>query len=287
MVTAPPWAAADPALTGYPAGNLSYPLGYPPPDPPPPTEESWMGFEAHGRQPRWGIPDIFLGLACWIVVQIIFAIGAVLVTGSEKGVVVNTVALVGSWVGMVGYLVFISRFKGLGSLRADFGWRFKWIDPVIGLGAGIVTIFVSVGVRYAVAAAFGSEPAGNAEQIFGGAQNNKAAVVVLALMAAIGAPIVEELFFRGLALRAVERRLGAIVGVMAPSLLFALLHWQGGPIGGTLSLVSGILVYGTIFAIVTRWTGRLGPSIFAHMTINSIASALLLYSVFTCGTISC
>lgn len=246
-----------------------------------------MAFDPNGPQPRWGMPDILLGLACWIGVQLIFAIAAVLVVGNDK-VVIGIAGLFGSWVGMVGYLLLISRWKGLGSLRADFGWAFRWIDPLLGVGVGILTLFVSVLVRFGVAAVFGEEPAGNAEQIFGDVRDNKAAVVVLALMAAIGAPIVEELFFRGLALRAIERRLGPIVAIVGSSLVFAMLHWQlEATLGGVLSLVAGILVYGTFFALVTRATGRLGPATFAHMTINSLASAILVYSVFSCGSLSC
>src|SRR5206468_2762804 len=83
---------------------------------------------------------------------------------------------------VAGYGVFISHRKGLRSVRRDFGWDFRWVDPLIGFGVGIVTIIISGIVRVIVAQAF-SEPAGsNAERIFGSAENNHVALVILAMM---------------------------------------------------------------------------------------------------------
>jgi membrane protease YdiL (CAAX protease family) len=59
------------------------------------------------------------------------------------------------------------------------------------------------------------------------------------------------------------------------------LHWQPGSFGSTVSLVSGILIYGLVFGTAARYFRRLGPSTFAHMTINTLASAFLLYTVFS------
>jgi membrane protease YdiL (CAAX protease family) len=239
-----------------------------------------MGFTPlPGEHPRWGMPDILIGLLCWLLLQILVVLPIVALTKDET--VISIGGLIGGWIGMVGYLVFISRRKGLKSLRRDFGWDFRWVDPLIGFGLGIATIIVAGIVRVVVAQMF-SEPAGsNAERIFGGAEKNHALLLVLAMMAGIGAPIVEELFFRGLALRAIAKRFGTTVGIIGSSLVFAVLHWQPGSFGSTVSLVSGILIYGLVFGGAARFFRRLGPSTFAHMTINTLASAFLLYTVFS------
>jgi membrane protease YdiL (CAAX protease family) len=292
----PPWpaAAAPPNLAAYPPSPAAYPanpVGAPPSPvgapvgaygwtPAPvaePTRSAWMGFT--DEQPRWGMPDILLGLLCWLLAQILIVLPVAAVTKDET--VISIAGLIGGWVGMVGYLVLISRRKGLKSLRRDFGFDFKAIDPLLGFGLGIVTIIVSGIVRVIVAQLF-SEPAGsNAERIFGGAENNHALLLVLAMMAGIGAPIVEELFFRGLALRSIDRRFGTVAGIIGSSLVFSVLHWQPGSFGSTVSLVSGILIYGLVFGTAARYFRRLGPSTFAHMTINTLASAFLLYTVFS------
>jgi hypothetical protein len=238
-----------------------------------------MGFDPLAPAPRWGMPDILLGLLAWLLLQIAGVLAISLFTSDAA--VLSIGGLAASWVGMVGYLVFISRRKGYRSLAVDFGFRFQWIDPVLGFGIGLATLFASAIVRVIIASLFSEAPEGNAERIFGAVQDNKVALVVLALMAAIGAPLVEELFFRGLALRAISRRLGDVAAVLGSSLIFAVLHFQGGTTASVLGLFLGILIYGLVFAVTARLSGRLGPSVFAHMTINGLAAAVLIYTTFS------
>ncbi len=302
---APPNAGYPPA-TGYPA-STGYPAaaGYPYPGAPYPgapypgsgdpgspypggpieaptygkPSARWMAFDPTKRPPRWGMPDILLGLIVWFAASVVFVIGAEIAVPDNKGLV-NIIALFGGWVGMVGYVFFCSKVKGQGTLRDDFGFRFRWFDPFLGFAVGFGTLIVAGIASQVVANLFSAPQGNNRDEIFVD-QTNKPIVVITALMAAIGAPIVEELFFRGLTLRAVERRLGAVAGVIGSAVLFAMLHWQPGELGSTASLVTGILTYGLVFAVVTRWQGRIGPSICAHMTINGIASGVLLYEIFT------
>lgn len=235
-----------------------------------------MNFDPERRVPWWGMPDIVLGLLAWFIATIAFIIPAMLVT--EDKAIVNIVGLVGSWGGMVGYLFLVSRWKGQGSIVRDFGFRFRWFDPLLGIVAGFVTVIIVGIVVSVVAALFDSPPGGNADAVFQD-QSNLTLVIITALMASIGAPLVEELFFRGLVLRSIEKRLGPIVGVIGSATIFGLLHYPGGNVGSAVSLVVGIGVMGLIFALLTRWQGRLGPSIFTHMTINGLASVQLIATV--------
>ena len=235
-----------------------------------------MNFDPERPVPRWGMPDIVLGLLVWFVATIAFIIPVLLVTDDKA--VVNIVGLVGSWAGMVGYLVLVARWKGQGSVIKDFGLRFRWFDPLLGIVAGFVTVIVVALVVTGVANLFGAPPGENADTVFQD-KSNLTLVIITALMASIGAPLVEELFFRGLVLRSIEKRLGPIVGVIGSATIFGLLHYPGGNTGSAVSLVVGIGVMGTVFALLTRWQGRLGPSIFTHMTINTLASVQLVAEV--------
>jgi membrane protease YdiL (CAAX protease family) len=307
-----PWGAPpDPAAPqgwrpppgyppGYPQGpapgagyGYGYDHGYAPPGPygyvwdpawgpAPKASERWMGFDPfQPKQPRWGMPDILLGLLAFLVASIAVSIPVLLLTKS-KGIL-GIVGLLGSWTGMVGYLWFVSRKKGLGTFRDDFGFRFQWIDPLLGFGMGLFTIFLAGIVGNVVAKIFESERGSNVDQIFDD-KSSAAIVVITAILAAVGAPIVEELFFRGLTLRSIERRLGPTAGIIGSAAVFGLLHFNGGSLGSALSLVSAITIFGLVFAFLTRWQGRLGPSIFAHMTINSLAAGITVYKYFG-GTI--
>jgi membrane protease YdiL (CAAX protease family) len=252
-----------------------------------------MDFDLARPAPRWGMPDILIGLVLFLIGSVVFAIAAAVVyltvagnidlanDPTAKGVI-NIVGLAGSWVGMVGWLFYCSRRKGQRSFRRDFGFRMRWFDPLVGFGVGIATLIVANLVATIVTAPFHTEAATNSDSLFGG-QTNTAVVIITALMAAIGAPIVEELFFRGLTLRAIEKRFGWITGVIGSAALFGILHWTTSDTtdaAATLGLVAAIAVYGLSFALIDRALKRLGPSIFAHMTINGIAAAYLLYTYF-------
>jgi membrane protease YdiL (CAAX protease family) len=93
---------------------------------------------------------------------------------------------------------------------------------------------------------------------------------VLAVLVCVGSPFVEELFFRGLLLRALlgsfqelGRRLGPAVSIVVTALVFALVHFEA------LQFL-GLAGFGVVLGILAWRTGRLGPSIVAHMAFNTV-----------------
>jgi len=264
----PGWPPYDPYAWGAPGGAVPQP------------SPAWMEFPPDRPPPRWGIGDLFFGLAAWFIASLVFAIPAVVTSGGsgELTGVWSIVALAGSWTGMIGWLVYASRRKGFGTLARDFGFRFRWVDPFIGFGAGFVTLIVTGIVAQVIGQLAGEAPANNTEAIFGGQEGNSLGLVLLAIGAAIGAPIVEELFFRGLALRAIERRFGPIVGIIGSTVVFALLHFQLGTVVSSITLLVIIGGYAVVLAVLARFFRRLGPAIFAHMTINAISVLVLVYT---------
>ena len=87
----------------------------------------------------------------------------------------------------------------------------------------------------------------------------------------LGAPISEELFFRGLVLRSVEKRFGATIGVAASTVAFVLPHYTYVAWRETLVIFVAIGIVGLALGLVVQRTGRLGPAIIAHMVFNSVA----------------
>lgn len=92
-------------------------------------------------------------------------------------------------------------------------------------------------------------------------------LVALIIVVVIGAPIVEELMYRGLLQGAAVRRLNDAVAVVVVAAFFALIHfrWVEFP---------GLFVFGLILGVCALRTGRLGMSIAAHLAFN--ATGLLL-----------
>jgi membrane protease YdiL (CAAX protease family) len=304
--SAPPYGAG-PAPVGPdgpwswsgPWNDLRYDpsLGYLAPVAPAPTPRpgtvfwpktiAWMGIDP--QRSRWGIPDIVIALVAFFVGGIILGGAVFVIGGAATGLgvrafidqyagIINIISLFGQWGAVVGFLVLIARLKGSGSLRRDFGLAFSWWDPLIGAGAAVVTLLVSGMVQVVVAYLTGAPPASNSEAIFGDVVDNKPLLIVTVLLASIGAPLVEELLFRGLVLRALEKRLGAVVAVIGSSLIFGALHLFGGPVS-PIALLAGITVYGLVFALLTRWWCRLGPAVFTHIWVNTLASAFVLVPI--------
>jgi membrane protease YdiL (CAAX protease family) len=96
-----------------------------------------------------------------------------------------------------------------------------------------------------------------------------AGVLLLVLIVVIAAPIVEEIFFRGLLLRALERRIGTPLAVVVSSAMFAATHFQ-------VLQLPALFVFGLVAAVLYVRTGRLGPGIVAHLAFNATAVYALL-----------
>ena len=96
-----------------------------------------------------------------------------------------------------------------------------------------------------------------------------AEVILLVLMVVVGAPIIEELFFRGLLMRSIQARWNDGLALVASSLFFASVHFQ--PLQ-----IPGLFTFGLIAGTCAQRTGRLGMSIFAHAAFNGTAVVALL-----------
>ena len=94
-------------------------------------------------------------------------------------------------------------------------------------------------------------------------------MVLLVLMVCVGAPIVEELVYRGLVAGVVRRPLQPGVAWLAASALFALIHFR--PVE-----YPGLLVIGLVCGFCALATGRLGMAIACHIGFNVTGLLLAL-----------
>lgn len=234
--------------------------------------------------------DIVLGLLFIIAAVIVATIVAVAITGLDTlealaegdlsgtdAVVFLALTTVAQALAMGFWPVLVARWKGTG-VAADFGWRFNVVDIAYGLGVGSAMLFLAAVVNFGVSALVGLDPAADEAtntQVVSDAADGPALVIIL-LAAVVFAPIVEELFFRGLCLRAIERRFGTVAGVLVSSLLFTLPHFTNPSLAGTAVLFSAIFTVGLVLAVLTVKTGRLGGAVLAHAVFNAVGVAATL-----------
>jgi membrane protease YdiL (CAAX protease family) len=179
------------------------------------------------------------------------------------------------WTGYLGAPVYAARVKGRG-LVEDFKLRMEPLDIPKGIGAGLATQLVAVPLLYllifAITDAVGwdlsHDISGAARELVDKA-GDPVGVVLLVLITVVLAPPIEELFFRGLLLRSIERRFGRRWALWGSSIVFGAVHLQ------PLQFPALVLV-GLVLGWLTLRTDRLGPAIWAHVAFNGVATITLL-----------
>ena len=178
------------------------------------------------------------------------------------------------WTPLVLVPIWLSRRRGTGSLKADYGLEIRRSDFAFGLVGSFVARGASVLVALPLYAAFNdsvkSPQIGRPiDQLRG------VAFLAFAFVAVIGAPIVEEFFFRGLIQTRLVGRWGAVKGIAATSVLFGAAHligWQGPQ---SLLAAASIAGGGAVLGYLRNHTGRLGTSMVAHALFNLFVVAIV------------
>lgn len=225
----------------------------------------------------WGLGDAAVG---WIVAQVGGLLAFSLVVALSGVDPDNTddlslgwVALgqVGLWAGLLGIPVFAARFKGNGVVR-DFGLRFEGRDWFTGSLTGLVTQLVFVPLLYLPIFTLFDISSEKLEEPARGLTDRATdplGVTLLVLIVGLGAPIIEEIFYRGLLQRAITNRWGVWPGIVGSAVLFAGSHFQA-------LQFPALVLLGLILAYMTARSGRLGPAIFAHIAFNMVTVVFLV-----------
>jgi membrane protease YdiL (CAAX protease family) len=105
------------------------------------------------------------------------------------------------------------------------------------------------------------------------------ALAVFVIVAAVVAPFVEELFFRGFLFGVYSRRQPIWLAYLVSSLLFTILHLEPARMNASqmAGLSIGIFLLALLLAWLYRYTGSLYPGMVAH-AVNNAAAALLFYA---------
>lgn len=219
---------------------------------------------------RWGLGDAAAGFLAGFFLSVVCGSLWVAATGNDKVTLgLTTVTLLGQWAGMGGAVAVACTRKGSGSLTADFGLRIEARDVAPGLAAGVLSQLVLVPLLYLPLHLLGfrmdvSEKARGVTDLGRGA-----GIALLAALIVIGAPFAEELFFRGLLLRSVARRLGPRWALVISAVVFGGAHFQ--PVQ-----LLGLTAFGGVLGVLAQRAGRLGPSLVAHMAFNATTVIVLL-----------
>jgi uncharacterized protein len=191
--------------------------------------------------------------------------------------------LIGLWMGFLGAVFLASYARGTGDVKRDMGLSFRPWDAVVGPATGLVGQLLLLPLLYLplehAVPNLNGRLSQSTKHLTGGFPG--ADLVVIAVLTVLVVPVIEELLFRGLVLRAclrlfqrTGRVLGPLLSMVCSGVVFGLAHAE-------LLQLLGLAAFGVVLAALAWRTGRLGPSIFAHATFNLLA----IVSVATTGAL--
>jgi hypothetical protein len=161
--------------------------------------------------------------------------------------------------------------KGHGVVR-EFRVRFRPVDVPVGVGVGLLMQFVVLPLLYWPILRLTdrtSEDLSEPARVLADKAQGPLGWVVLSLVVVVGAPLVEELFYRGLLLGALRKRgVGPALAAVLSGAVFAVMHLQ--PLQ-----FAGLFALGVVLALLVLRTRRIGAAVVAHATFNAVTVALL------------
>ncbi|MFM8894973.1 MAG: lysostaphin resistance A-like protein [Actinomycetales bacterium] len=214
------------------------------------------------RRPRWGLWDVLIAFVGAIGLGFLVSLVLPAVTSDDPPAGQLLLAVTVPWLAMAGWPLLATTWRGNGP-RIDLGLRLGWRDLGAGALGGVTAWAVLAAVALATVAVTGefTSAAGEvaAELVRDG---NRLWLLGFALAVGLGAPIVEEILFRGLFYDALRKRGvhdGWVVAVTAVA--FAAVHFE--PVRLPLLIAMGVITG------VLRWKTRaIGAGIVAHAMVN-------------------
>ena len=230
-----------------------------------------MTTELTRREIGWGLPDAAL---VWIAAGTLGFIASIPVATAADIDPLYTfgVLLPVQQFAVLGALLVVSKAKGQGSLRSDFGLEVRaadarslWLGPALqGLLWLVLLPLVWLG-----------GDTGNQRLVEDLERSREVLPVILFVFGAVVmAPIVEEALYRGLLFRALLRRMAPGAAVFTSALLFASVHWLGDP--NAFRSLPALAVLGVVLALRALRTGSLSTCILIHAGFNLTTTVLVL-----------
>ncbi len=257
-------------------------------------------------EPRWGLGDVALGFFGAELASILIGAIALVVSGYSFGAPTGAGAAVGQaaghlavgrtpsivegaplwftyllqlplWLFLIGVPVWATRRKGRG-IVTDLGLAIRLVDVPVGIVAGVAGQLLLVPLIYwPLFKLIGHHDVSAAARQLTDKVQNPADVIVIFLLVAVGAPLAEEIFFRGLTQRSLLkkgdlRRVNPWAAIGLTAAFFAVSHFE-------LLQFPALFAFGIVLGVLAWRTQRLGASIVAHLTFNAIAAATLVWTI--------
>jgi membrane protease YdiL (CAAX protease family) len=157
------------------------------------------------------------------------------------------------------------------SWRKALGWSWK---PSFGLRESVVLAILLFFVAMLIIYNFGGQET-DLERLL---QSSRITALIIGVIAATSAPLVEEIVYRGILYSALQRAAGPLLAIIVVTSLFAGLHvLQYWPDKGA---ISAIALLSLALTAVRARTGRLLPCFVIHLVFNGIQSLIIIFEPY-------
>jgi membrane protease YdiL (CAAX protease family) len=214
----------------------------------------------------------FLGI--WVLASLVSSL--VVVAGGDPDQPTSiprlAMSLLTAWAVFLAGTWWTSRRFGSGDARSDFALSARPID-LVGVPIGIATQLLAVPVVYLPLRVlwpdvFDDEALSEtADDLVDRADGGL--IVLLFVLVVVGAPLVEEVVYRGLLQRPLLDRFPPAPVIVGVAAVFALIHFR--PVE-----FPGLFVAGLVFGVCAWRAGRVGAAVVAHVAFNATGLMLAL-----------
>ena len=243
--------------------------------------EVWTVHVVYAQRPRWwgGPPPTLRPGAGWTMVAAVATLWLLIRVASEPvadaigptaTIALSYVVLFGG-MGVVAW--WVSGVFGTGDRRRDLGLEAQPLDLLL-LPVGAVGLLILEAIVAQLVHAWDVPMRSNGESI-SQLQDHRGTFAVLVIAAVVGAPIFEEICFRGVIQRSLASRLPAVAAVLGSSVLFGAYHYTPEFGAGNLGQAIVLSVVGLALGTLAHLTGRLAPSMLAHAGLNALVLSIL------------
>jgi membrane protease YdiL (CAAX protease family) len=160
-----------------------------------------------------------------------------------------------------------AQFRHALGLHGGRGWYVEVPMGIVGYLAGLPVILVGLLITALLTRFTTQTPS---HPLIGEPMETFAQVAVLLAVASLGAPVVEEIMFRGALFAHMRRRWNWLFSALVIALIFAAVHPQG---WAAIPALGGIAV---VLALIREWRGSILAPIAAHAMNNGAVFALLM-----------
>ena len=250
-------------MSEYPVAPIAQPLGYP--------GATWAFHQARNagnqlRIPRWGMGDVLISLLGTITFAAFVRLGLSKSHIDPEHGWGLIVAFTVPWICLAGWPVVAAALKGNGA-SIDLGLSRHVPHIRLGVLAGLASLAFA-----ALAALLTQKLLGPISSSAGdvGMQQHGLVLLVFAFLALFGAPIVEEIAFRGMLFGALTKsHFTPLVASLISAGVFALFHFEP-------KRFLVLFVIGAVLGEARRRSGSTLTSIVAHIVNNAPAVVSLL-----------